>query len=178
METKLFPEKEMFIKERPKYLTESLAQEFYLKMAKEVIDSGWSNDDPEDIASDLEELSFCDSGYEKAKDLESFHKKASYDIDSSFIEWLEDIEYEKSQCLEKQIKEWVKIHEIKPNLQKGNKLQVNADIGRSFKTGDIIFITGLYEETAVYLLSKNPEESGGVVVAFERVEELCSFLNS
>jgi len=171
---KLFKEKEIFQKERPVKLTDSQKKEFYLKLAEEVIKNNWSTDDEEAIAEDLSNLSFYDNGYEMAKELEGCHSDAYYDIDPSFCEWLDDIEHLYRREVDENVKVWVKAHEIKPKYSKGTKLNVLMDFSQSFKRGDVIYITGIYENTALYVLHSDPDHKGGVLIPFEKVEKCCS----
>lgn len=90
METLLFKDSETFIKERPTKLSEKQEAEIWQKLAKEVIDNGWSDDDIDTIIEDLQNLSMYYSGYEMAKDLEGFSSNGNYDIDTSFTKILND----------------------------------------------------------------------------------------
>ena len=74
METLLFKDSEVFVKERPIKLSEKQEAEIWQKLAKEVIDNGWSDDDIDTIIEDLQSLSISDSGYEMAKDGSKFNK--------------------------------------------------------------------------------------------------------
>lgn len=175
VEQNLFPEKEMFVKERPLKLPKVKEDEFLLKMAKEIIESNWTkySPEPEEVAKDLEEIMSYDSGFEAAKRLEDYGD-CSYNFQTDFIEFLEQLDYERRNALDELVKEWVKIHEIKPMFQKGIKLIVNIDIGHIYKLGQIIYITGIKEETACYLLWDDINHNGGYAVAFERVENSCA----
>ena len=84
-ENLLFQDSDVFTKERPIELSHSQKESVYKKLAKEIIDNDWSDDNIEDIILDLKSLSFSNSGYEKAKELESFNAKCSYSIDTEFI---------------------------------------------------------------------------------------------
>ena len=68
MET-LFKDSETFQKERPTKLTDKQSDELFKKLSKEVIENGWSKNDAGIIAKDLSELKYCNSGYERAKEL-------------------------------------------------------------------------------------------------------------
>ncbi len=41
-------------------------------------------------------------------------------------------------------------------------------------TGDTVYVNGVDEERAVYIIDKDPNRKGGTVLEYERVEESCS----
>ena len=63
-ENLLFQDSDVFTKERPIELSHSQKESVYKKLAKEIIDNDWSDDNIEDIIFDLKSLSFSNSGYE------------------------------------------------------------------------------------------------------------------
>jgi len=172
----LFPDSETFVKERPTKLTEKQETEIWQKLAKEVIESGWSDDDIDDIIEDLQNLSMSDSGYEKAKDLERFSSKASYDIDTSFVEWLDMLDSDFNDARSENVKLWVIAHDIKPKYEKGTQLIVKEYISRSpeLATGKVLFINGLHENEAQYLVSNYKDSKRNLVIDYERIEQCCS----
>src|SRR3989304_6105776 len=121
---KLFKDLEVFTEKRPEKLTEKQENEIWEKLAKEVIEGGWSNDNIDVIIEDLKNLSMSDSGYEMAKDLEGFVAKGNYKFDTSFIEWLDMLYSDFYDTKSKIIKEWVKVCNIKPKYKKDTKLIV------------------------------------------------------
>jgi hypothetical protein len=113
----LFRKDDFFVKERPCKLTNGQKETFYLEKAKEVISNGWSKSDPETIAEDLE--SICrlhDNGFEMAKQIEN--ELGYYDIDVSFCEFLESLDFAYCEAVNENVKAWVKAHEIKPWFKK------------------------------------------------------------
>ena len=153
MEKQLFKDSEVFVKERPTKLTESQQVKIYKELATEIIENNWSNNDIDDIIEDLKTLSkSTDSGYERAKSLEGYGTNASYRIDTSFIEWLDDFEYHFYSQLIENVKKWVKAHDIKTKFEKRTELVVVAYISRSteLKIGEKIFVNGFYEDEAKY----------------------------
>lgn len=76
-----------FQKERPMEITDQQEEKLFLDLAKDCIKHQFSSDEEETIADDLKKLSFGDSDYEKAKDLER-NGSAYYEIDGEFIDWL------------------------------------------------------------------------------------------
>lgn len=178
METLLFKDSEMFIKDRPNKLTKKQESDIYKKLAKEIVDNCWSDDDIETIIEDLEKLSMSDSGYEMAKQLEGFSSNASYDIDTSFIEWLDSFSCEFEDVKRKNVQQWVLAHNIKPKLEKGTKLVVVNDFTRSseLKQGSIVYINGFHEKEAKYLVWPELESKRNLVVEYERIEQNCNVI--
>lgn len=170
---KLFTDAETYTMVRPTKITEKQEQDFYKKMAEEIIKGGWSNDGVEDIMKDIAEISVHDSGYEIAKDLEGYNMNASYDIDTEFIGFLDDFGYHKSQVLQKNVEDWVKAHNPQPKFQKGQKLIVEAILNHKKKKGAVVFVTGFSEKSGCYLIDENEERKGGTVIAYEIVENCC-----
>jgi hypothetical protein len=170
---RLFSDAETFQKERPTKMSAEQQRDLYLEIAQEIIDEGWSESNIEDIAQDVSEISFNDSGYEIAKDLER-HKKAYYDIDTSFIEFLDDLSWKKRERIQENVKTWVLAHNPKPKFEKGQKLIVDTSLDYEKKKGVVVFVTGVSEKTACYLIDENQERAGGTVIAYERVESNCS----
>lgn len=172
MTQKLFPESEVFTKERPKKLTDEQKKEFFLKQAEEIIENGWSKNDPETIAEDLAGLSMRDSGFEMAKDLDSTGM-SSYDIDGDFVSWLDFLSSEYNSAIEENQKTWVKAHNIQPKFTTGTALKVNKYLSSELKIGETIYVTGIKNEVGKYLVWKDPQHQGGYVMDYERIEDAC-----
>lgn len=167
----LFTDAETLSKTRPTGITEAQEQAFYREAAQQIVKNGWSRDAIEDIMEDLAELSFSDSGYEMAKDLESYSRHATYQIDSFFISFLEDLDHEKDQILWNNVKAWVKARNPQPLLNKGAKVILQKALGYQMKQGATFYITGLSEDVGSYLISQDPNKNGGYVIAYERLED-------
>jgi hypothetical protein len=177
METLLFNDAEVFVKERPENLTEKQEAEIWQKLAKEVIDNGWlSNGSIEDVIKDLEDLSKYDSGFEKAKDLDNYRAKANYNIETSFIQWLDDFDSEFNDAKRENVRRWVKAHNIKPKLEKGTKLIINEQFSRDekMKIGNIIYINGAYEPEAQYYVSQILGANSNLCISYEKIERCCA----
>jgi len=171
--TKLFNDSEVFTKERPTKPTQQQLTTFYSQMAKEIIAEGYSSSDEEDIIADLINLDVRDNGFEMAKSLESFRAKASYDISVDFCEWLEWFSNEYRRLNEKNIEDWVKAHNIKPQLKKGQKLAITITLNFYNKAGKIIYITGINEQRAYYLIAEDHNRNGGTIIPYEKLEANC-----
>jgi len=176
METLLFKDSEVFVKERPSKLSEKQEAEIWQNLAKEVIDNGWSDDDIDDIIEDLQNLSKSDSGYEMAKDLEGYNSKASYDIDTSFIEWLDMLDSDFDDKRRENVKRWVKAHDIKPKYEIGTQLVVKECFSRSpeLQVGKVIFINGYYENEAKYCVSNDKDSKQNILIVYENIEQCCA----
>jgi len=170
---KLFSDSETYTKVRPIKITAEQEQQFYKGLAEEIIDNKWSESDVEDIAEDISKLSLHDNGYEIAKSLEGSRNKAYYEIDVEFCEFLDCISWKKGNILENNVKDWVKAHNPQPKFLHRQRLIVEKDLNREKKIGTIVFVTGLAEERACYLIDENPEREGGTIIAYELVESNC-----
>lgn len=175
MEALLFKDSEDFVKERPSKLSEKQETEIWNKLAKEVIDNGWSDDDIDTIIEDLQGLSMSYSGYEMAKDLEGFSANGSYDIDTSFIEWLDMLDSDFDDARRENVKRWVKAHDIKPKYEIGTQLVVNERFSRSpeLQVGKIIFVNGYYENEAKYCVSNDKDSKRNILIVYENIEQCC-----
>ena len=171
---KLFNDSETFQKERPTKITEQQENEVYSKLANEIIDNGWCVDESEeDIIFDLKHLSRYDSGFEMAKMLEGFNMNCNYEINTDFIYWLDDFEYNFKKVLEQNIKDWVNAKNPKPLFEKGQRLIVTEFINYKLKKDIVVYVNGFREETACYLIDPNPDKEGGIVLAYEDIEKKC-----
>lgn len=175
---KLFNDSETFTKERPTKATEQQLRKFYEETAEEIIDNDWSNSDIEDIIIDLSNLDMSDNGYIVAKRLDDYSNKASYNINPCFVDFLDNLSWEKSNLVRQNIKDWVKAHNPKPKLKKGDELIVKTPLFFGNKIDSIIYITGIKEEEACYLMHEDKNNNGGYVISFEKVEENCKLSNS
>jgi hypothetical protein len=169
---KLFDDTLFVQKERPTKITDQQEEKMYLDLAKDCIKQQFSSDDEETIAEDLKKLSINDSGFEKAKDLED-NGDASYEFNGDFIDWLDWIDYERSDILSKNVKLWVKAHNPQRKFEKGTKLKIVSNLNREKLVGEFIYITGFREDEANYLVDKDINRQGGTVISYEKVEANC-----
>jgi len=171
---KLFDDTLFVQKERPTKITDQQEEKMYLDLAKECIKYQYSSDDEETIAEDLKELSINDSGFEKAKDLED-NGNASYEFDGDFIDWLDGIDYKRSDILKENVKLWVKAHNPQPKLEKCTKLKIveSLSYSKDLRKDCVVYVTGINIEQAYYTISDDKEKQGGYVLAFEKVESNC-----
>lgn len=174
MGTSLFKDSEVFMKQRPEEITKEQEDQIWEDLAQEVIDNKWSKNDIEDIVDDLQDLSKSDSGYEMAKYLEDWGG-AVYDIKTSFIEWLDNLDYKFYQAKRDNVREWVKAHDVKPKIQIGTQFTVKEFISRwpELKVGKVIFINGLDERQAQYLVSNDKDSPENILVNYEIIEKGC-----
>jgi len=170
---KLFSDKEVMSNIRPTKITEEQERELCIKFATEIIKSGWSSDDVEDIAKDLSTINPNHEGFEAAKSLEDYSNEAYYSIDSEFVAYLDYFNHERGELLRKNIKDWVKAFDIKPKFSKGDELFIEKHLNFHIKKDYTIFITGINYAEANYYLHENPNNNGGYVLKFEEVESSC-----
>jgi hypothetical protein len=170
-QSKMFSDAEVFQKERPHTLTNAQLGKFFTDMAKEVKKNNWSCDSIEDIAEDLSDLNLNQNGFEMGKDLEGYNRKANYEIEVDFLEFLESLEYSKMQIVNQNVKDWVKAHDIKPKLNKGYEF-IGSNKLHTKMRGEELVITDIYEDTAQYVVRlKNSNKKTGYLIDFEKVEE-------
>lgn len=167
--TTLFPDSETFVKDRPTKLTPNQEKELYRSLAKDMKAHGFAAEyqDEESIIKDLKSLSSWQDGYEKAKDLE----RKGYEINTEFVQWLDDIEYDRRSLLRSTVTQWVEAHSITPGYEKGQKLQATGVVHGYHEEGDVLFITSINRKSATYCIDKNPENNGGLVRTYEDIEE-------
>lgn len=170
----LFPDSETFTKERPTEMTSKQSDELYLKLAKEVINEGWSNSDPKDIAESIKEIPYyLNNGYERAKYLEDHCFWTGIEV--SFVEWLDSLDDQINDVIKENVKAWVQAHNIQPQFKKGDTLNVQNNFS-GYITGDIIHVTNIYPDEARYTVDVDPNRRGGYLIAFEKVEANCKLL--
>ena len=108
-----------------------------------------------------------------AENLEKYSSNASYNIDTEFIEFLDDFDSNRNDILRENVKDWVKAFNPQPKFDKGQKLIVKIPIFRDTKKESIIYITGFDEKSANYLIHADEKQDGGFVVAYEKIENNC-----
>jgi hypothetical protein len=170
----LFTDSETFTKHRPTKATEAQLQAFYHEIAEEIISEGWAEDDMEAVMHDVVNISSYDSGYEIAKSLEGFYSKGHYDIDTEFIEFLDNFSWRKQDLLEANVRTWVIAHNPQPKFQQGQALMPSNSTNRSLPNGKVVYVTGFREDRACYLIHEDKEMKGGIVIAYEEVEACCT----
>lgn len=164
----LFNDSEIFQKERPIALSKEQKRIFLLKQAAEIIINQWSDDNAEDIADDLAMLvPFSGNGFELGKEIEKLN--CYYDVDLSFCEFLENLFHSYQIEIDKNVKDWVKAHSIKPKFEKGQKVILKNKLA-GIPAHTPVYITGLYEDRAIYLISEDKNKNGGYLVAYEKLE--------
>ena len=176
METRLFPDSETFTTVRPKGLTDDQQLILYTKFASEIRKNKWSKSTIEEIVSDLKDINLNDDGYEVAKKFESRLLSGRYDIDTQFVEYLDCLSHEEDSIHRKNVKDWVKAHNIKPKYATGTMLIIDTTLNYHQKKGNTVYINGLNKEEAYYLIHEDPDRKGGIVVPYEIVEERCSVM--
>ena len=171
---KLFDDTLFVQKERPDKITKQQEEKMFVDLAKECVKNQYSTDDEETIAEDLKELSSNDSGFEKAKYLED-NGNSSYEFDGDFIDWLNGMDYKRSEILTENVKLWVKAHNPQPKLEKGTKLNIveSLSYSKELRKNCVVYITGINMEQAYYTISGDKKKQGGYVLAFEKVESNC-----
>ena len=171
---KLFDDTLFVQKERPTKITEQQEAKMFIDLAKECIQNQYSSDKKETIAEDLRELSSNDSGFEKAKDLED-NGNASYKFEGDFIDWLDGMDYKRTDILRENVKLWVKAHSPQPKLKKGTKLKIieSLSYSKDLRKDCLVYVTGINMGQAYYTVSDDKEKQGGYVLAFEKVESNC-----
>lgn len=176
-QTTLFEPHEYFQKERPTMPSENQLAQFYSKMAKEIIEEGFSSSDEDDIIEDLKGLSpFNGNGFEMAKELDGYCKNASYDCNTSFCEWLDELSYELYKISQENTKLWVKANNPQPKFEVGDKLLIREFLCYGFGKDKIVYINTIHESEAYYCVDADKNKKGGTVLVYERVEKCCELI--
>lgn len=162
MVQQLFKDSEMFMKQRPNFVTEQQKEKWYEQNAREIIVNGWSDAEIDDIVCDLKGVSLHDSGYEIAKHLE--YNGCDYEIETEFIEFLDGLGWEFDSLKRQNLVAWVKATNPKPKFKVGDRL--------IYKNKEVL-VYGLREETAEYILSDDPKIKGGRLIPYEEVDDVC-----
>lgn len=173
-EPTLFPPTEGVINKRPTEITAQQKQDFYKKVAQEIIKYQYSTDDEESIIEDIEQLEIrsWNSGFDLANDLKK-DGTAQYEFSGDFINYLDDLMWEQGEILEENVKLWVLAHNPQPKFTLGQKLTIIKTLNHEKQAGQIVYITGVKTETANYLVDKDAARQGGTVITYEKVEECC-----
>lgn len=137
----------------------------------------WCDDDTDledcvESAKKVLEFNSNSNGYELAKEFED----EGFSSDSELVDILDGVWYEKHKIIEKAVKDWVSINNLKLEYEVGDK--VIAKFHKS-QGGDIeCEVVQLYPETMQYGLwhenHSSPKGKGHVIVEFERVSKLGS----
>lgn len=173
MEATLFSEKEMFTRLRPTKATEAQKKNFFKEKAQEIVESGWSNSDADDIESDLYKIfPFAESGYELAKRLERTAMKADYDIDGEFVSWLDSLNSDYRDIIRENVKMWVKIIEPKPLYEVGDKIVLTETLRgvKGLMAGKEFYIVSLIKSEAKYVIHYDKAKTEGSAFAYEILE--------
>ena len=173
---KLFNDSELYIKERPKQITEQQAEKLYKEIAEEIVKDGWSDDDVEDIIQDVSEINFKENGYEIAKSLESGRRLTTYNIDAMFVEFLDCLGHRKDSIHRQNVRDWASANNPQPKFAKGQKIRVKTALSYNMKSGQEFFVTGIKQEEAYYMIHENPEHNGGYVFDYEKLEANCEII--
>lgn len=174
---KLFEETVGVTDIRPTEITKQQREELFLKLADEVIKYQYcKNGDRETIAYDLGKLTPNDSGFEKAKQLED-DSFLTYTFEGNFIEFLDIIDSQIYLILEENVKLWAKANDIKPKLAKGQKLLVLERLNWEQTADKIVFINGIRQLTATYVVDTDPNKKVGTIIPFETVESNCKIID-
>jgi hypothetical protein len=170
----LFNDSEVFQKERPTGPTEKQLEAMYAQIAQELIDDGYSEDDLATITEDIKNLyPFNQNGYELAKELED-NGCASYEFNAEFVEWLDWVCLRPLEIKSKNILDWVKAHNPQPKFAIGTKLYVMERLSLLLNKDQPVYIVGIDEQQACYVIHMSPTQTMGSLIAYERVESLCT----
>jgi len=106
--------------------------------------------------------------------LESFGN-VNYIFDGDFIDFLDGIEIDMKTIHIKNIKTWVKDHNINPKYVKGEKLIVIKPLAilKNYEPKTIIYVNNIKAETAEYIISKGINVLPCFYFPFEKIEECC-----
>lgn len=171
MET-LFKDTEGVNKERPTQITKQQKKKLCLKLAKEIIEKDYSTNNEEDIAEDLSNIDTLGSGFEIAKKLDDCGI-ATYKFSGDFIDFLDGINCEERIVLSENIKLWVRSWNPQPKFKKGQKIEIINTLNVKLLKGEIVYVNEIRSEEATYLIDKNPNRKGGILITYEKAESNC-----
>ena len=173
---KLFKDKETFQKNRPLHLPNDIFLKMCEKMAEEIVSNGFHSD-KDQVSEDLQNhVDFNDDGYDMARTLDdSCH---GYNTSAMFVDHLDCLGNENDTELRKLVKQWVSAHDLKPKYKIGDKLKFESKLNIRRKEHEFMFITGIREETAEYLMHEEENYKGGYVLRYERVEPITSIVKN
>lgn len=164
---------------RPKKLNGEQLDEFYLEVAKDIINNGWSENTVDEIVSDLKgSWLSSSSGYEISRSLDEFGV-CCYSIDSSFIEYFEDLECVYTGKVRNLVFLWVKENDIKPKHELGTVLIVDEEFSSSkdLSVGSLFYINKIDSELALYGVFGKSGSSKNILIPFELIEKYCSLFS-
>lgn len=169
---KLINDNEVFQKDRPVTITKTQRNEVLTEVAEDILEWSLSKDSIETVISDLDEVyDSSSSGFEMAKELEDgYNTFGHYTVNSQLVELLESLDHLANDKKRENTKEWVKAHNIKPKLKKGEKVKLRLAPFFSLNVGDEVYINYLKEDTAHYVVDKDQNRKGGIVVEYEKLE--------
>lgn len=169
---KLFDDTLLVKNERPRELTKQQKEKFIEDIAHQIIKYQYSSDDHDMIVEDLDDIDLFigNSGFELAKELDS-SGDCEYIFEGDFIDFLDNIQYEVHQAVNERVKLWVKAYNPQPKFEKGAKLIITGFLNVKLKKDVIIYITGFREEEAIYLVSEDKNNQGGILISYEKLEQ-------
>lgn len=165
MEQLLFNDSKMFMKQRPNFVTEKQKEAFYRLNAQYIIDNGWSEDNVDDIASDLKTVSLGDSGYEIAKSLERGY--CCYEIETEFIEFLDSLWSYYDELKTGNVISWVNATNPQHKFNVGDRLM--------YKENEVL-VYELLENRAMYIINKDIKTKGGTLIPYEIIDEQANLI--
>jgi len=162
---KLFKEDEIFITERPTTLPEIHKEKVCREVCQTIISNGWAyTDSIEDIIEDIKEVNWNQDAYYIAKDLEDCYQ---FNIDASFVMYLDGVDNKFRRSLELIVKEWVVANKITPKYEIGQKLELTKYI-LHLNIGDKYNINTCNLENGTYGIGR--EKIISRTLSFEEVE--------
>ena len=169
---KLINDSDVFQKERPTTITNEQRMEVLKEVAVDIVNWQLCKSSLGQIIADLDEVyDSSSSGFEMAKELEEgFNIFGYYTVNSQLVELLENLDSLSDDKKRDNIKDWVKAHNIKPKFKKGDKVKLKLAPFFSLNVGDEVYINYIKEDTAHYVVDKDPNRKGGIVVEYEKLE--------
>ena len=171
VQQKLFKDSEIFVKERPKYLTNRQEEKLLQKFALKIINRGYSRSNLGSIMNDIQELEEYEAEEEVDEFLE-YYSEANYlsatNIKNIFQEYLS----EKNEIERQNILQWIHAHKIRPLFHIGEIVIINSNNQNANLTrGKKLVIENIYFDQAQYLLSDNNHNS--FVLDYEILEAIA-----
>jgi len=171
VQQKLFKDSEIFVKERPKYLTNRQEEKLLQKFALNIIHKGYSKSNMENIMNDIQQLEDYEAE-EEANEFLEYYSEANYlsiaNIKNIFQEYLS----EKNELERQNVLQWIHAHKIRPLFHIGETIIIKSNSQNIKLThGKKLVIENIYFDQAQYLLSDNNHNS--FVLDYEILEPIA-----
>lgn len=168
MELQLFSDSETFTRKRPT-ITEAQKQEFYLMVAKEIVNNGWTKygESVEKVAEIVADTFDEDNdAYLLAREFDNLGFKVNMDFCEEIVEW----QHKYQLIVRNNISTWILAHNITPKYSVNDMVKFKIDVFPYFKRDEILEIDYLHNYNAKYQIK-------GMSIEWEIIEKHTELIN-